>query len=435
MTKNPAAATPKIADRFAELVRVMVENESEAALAVLFEHSVTAINNWYKGRKLPRERDIEEFAERCSITAHELRTPDEKVWKAVLERVSAEAHVVVTPAWLHLDNRVSGIERSIQAASVIILTADAYNDTQRRTAQDIVRQNITRGVDYFYVVPEGCENERSLTRFVDSLKSLAAQGNKLGTAKIIKTVRTRKTIRQWKRIDHVMLFAFGENLSEIDNLPDLAQLRIDDGYEQLYKAGDQPYDGDLAWKTLSVREIDYYKELLEEWGSIGDDEGDLQQIVPSLKLLGSPADGRRWLKNNAGGVEHVYNTLYRSEDGTNASSISYFEETVAVMSSCLEQGSQWVDLGLYGHESFVRQTYESLSPKHRTAYSAAVLQADTPIIQMKCLHFKNNRSAVLYGWGFPGSDVPKVFLSEDAGIANYFRSYFSSLFAKAKKIY
>jgi hypothetical protein len=42
---------------------------------------------------------------------------------------------------------------------------------------------------------------------------------------------------------------------------------------------------------------------------------------------------------------------------------------------------------------------------------------------------------VLVGWGFPGSDVPKVFFSEDAGIANYFKSYFNSLFAKARKIY
>jgi hypothetical protein len=434
MTKIPTVAPPRTADRFAELVRVMAEHESEAALAVLFEHSVTAINNWYKGRKLPRDRDIEEFAERCGITVDELRTADDAVWKAVLERVSADAHVVVTPAWLHLDNRVSGIEKSIQAAGVIILTADAYNDTQRRPAQDIVRHNIMRGLNYIYVVPEGCENERSLTRFVESLKTLNSQ-QQLGTAKIIKTVRTRKTIRQWKRIDHVMLFAYGENLSRIDNLPDLAQLRIDDGYEQLYKAGDQPYDGGLAWKTLSVREIDYYKELLEEWGAIGDDDGETQAVIPGLRLLGSPSDGRRWLKNNTGGVEYVYNTLYRSEDGTNASSISYFEETIAVMNACIEQGSHWIDLGLFGQDSFVRQVYESLSPKHRTAYSAAVLPADIPVIQTRCLHFKNNRSAVLIGWGFPGSDVPKVFISEDAGIANYFRSYFNSLFAKAKKIY
>lgn len=413
----------------------MVENESEAALAVLFEHSVTAINNWYKGRKLPRERDIEEFTERCGIAADELRTPDEAAWKAVLARVAAEAHVVITPAWLHLDNRVSGIEKSSQAAGVIVLTADAYNDTQRRPAQDIVRHNIVRGVNYFYVVPEGCENERSLTRFVDSLKLLNSSDKKPGSAKIIKTRRNRKTIRQWKRIDHVMLFASGEKLSQIDNLPDLAQLRIDDGYEQLYKAGDQPYDGNLAWKTLSVREIDYYKELLEEWGSIGDDEGDTPQIMPGLRLLGSPAEGRRWLKSNMDGVEYVYNTLYRSEDGTNASSISYFEETIALMSSCIEQGSRWVDLGLFGQESFVKQAYESLSPKQRTAYSAAVLPADIPVIQVRCLHFKNNRSAVLMGWGFPGSDVPKVFLSEDAGISNYFKSYFNSLFARAKKVY
>lgn len=434
MTKISIQPSPRIAERFAELVREMVRYESEAALAVLFQHSVTAINNWYKGRKLPRDRDIEEFAERCGVSGEELRTPDPDVWKAVLGRVAAEAHVIVTPAWLQLGDRVSVIEKSIRADGVIILTADAYNDTQRLSTQEDVRHNIMRGVNYFYVVPEGCENERSLTRFVESLKSLNASGKKMGAAKIIKTRRNRKTIRQWKRIDHVMLFASGQNLSEIDNLPDLAQLRIDYGHEQLYKAGDQPY-GEFAWKTLSVREIDYYKELLEEWGSIDDDEGESQQIMNGLKLIGGLDDGRAWEKNNVEGVEYVYNTLYRSQEGTNARYAASLDEIIEIMDRCMEQGSQWVDLGLFGQEAFIRQGYERLSPKYRTAYSAAVIPADVPVIQMRCLSFRNNRSAVLVGWGFPGSDVPKVFLSEDPGIVNYFKSYFNSIYLKARKIY
>jgi hypothetical protein len=157
--------------------------------------------------------------------------------------------------------------------------------------------------------------------------------------------------------------------------------------------------------------------------------------MPGLKLLGTPADGRLWLKNNVKGVECVYNTLYRSEDGTNASSISYFEETIDIMNSCMAQGSRWVDLGLFGQEGFVRQAYESLAPKYRAVYSAAVLPADIPVIQMRCLSFERVRSAVLVGWGFPGSSKPVVFISEDADIANYFMSYFNSIYAKAKRIY
>jgi hypothetical protein len=425
---------PGIAERFAELVREMVRNESEAALAVLFEHSVTAINNWFKGRKLPREKDIEEFAGRCGISPEELRIDGEEAWRAVLERVSGEAHVIVTPAWLQLEKRACAIEKSVQASGVIILTADAENDTQRRHTQDIVRHNIRRGLHYFYVVPDGCENERSLTRFVESLRSLNSPGEMQGTAKIIKTFRNRKTIRQWKRIDHVMLFAFGENLSQIDNLPDLAKLRIDDGYELLYKAGDQPY-GDHVWKTLSVREIDYYKELFEEWGSIGDDDGELQQAAPGLKLIGGPAEGRRWVKDNVERAEYIYNTLYRNEEAENPRSKAYLEEITRIMASCMERGSHWFDLGLFGQERFIAQTYESLSPKHRTAYSAAVLPADIPILQVTCMNLRNHRTAVLIGWGFPGSDVPKVFLSEDAGITNYFKSYFHSLYGRATKIY
>jgi hypothetical protein len=423
-----------IAGRFAELIREMVENESEAALAVLFEHSVTAINNWYKGRKLPRERDVDEFARRCGITAEELRTPNKEAWRAVLARVSAEAHVIVTPAWLLLDKRVHVIEGATHAAGVIILTADAYNDTQRRQTQDKVRYNIMRGIDYIYVIPEGCENERALVRFVDSLKAVSPAGKNTGTARIIKTARTRKTIRQWKRIDHVMLFASGESLSEIVTLPDLARLRIDDGYEQLYKAGDQPY-GDFVWKTLSVREIDYYKELFEEWGAIGDDESETVQAIPGLIQVGGPVEGRLWEKSNIAGVECVYNTVYRSEIGVNPRYIGNLNEIIEVMGSCIAQGSRWFDLGLYGQEKFIRQAYESLPMEHRTAYSAAILPADIPVMQMRHLHFSNNRSVVLAGWGFPGADVPKVFFSDDPGITNYFKSYFNSLYAKAIKIY
>jgi hypothetical protein len=435
MTRQPTVSGPgSISERFAQLIREMVRNESEAALAVLFEHSVTAINNWFKGKKLPREKDIEDFAGRCGISPEELRIADDEAWKAVLKRASAEAHVIVTPAWLQLEERASVIEKSAQAAGVIILTADAENDTQRRHTQDIVRHNITRGLHYFYVVPDGCENERSLTRFVESLKSPNSPGGIRGTAKIIKTFRNRKTIRQWKRIDHVMLFASGDNLSRIDRLPDLAKLRIDDGYELLYKAGDQPY-GDHVWKTLSVREIDYYKELFEEWGSIGDDESEFPVAASGLRLIGGPAEGRRWLKDNIDRAEYIYNTLYRSEEGANARSKPYFDEIPKIMALCIEHGSHWVDLGLFGQERFIVQMYEALSPKHRAAYSAAVLPADIPIIQMTCMNFRNNRSAVLIGFGFPGSDVPKVFLSDDAGITNYFKSYFHSIYGKATKIY
>jgi hypothetical protein len=432
MTSNdPKERAPRINERFTELIRQMAGKEGEAALAVLFEHSVTAINNWYKGRKLPRDRDIEAFARKCGVTADELRFPDDEFWKAVLARVSAEAHVIVTPAWLQLDQRVHVTEAATRAAAVLILTADAYNSTQRRQTQDVVRYNVMRGVHYIHVIPEGCDNERALIRFVDSLKSTAPEA---GTARIIRTIRTRKTIRQWKRIDHVMLFASGENLARVDSLSDLARLRIDDGYEQLYKAADQPH-GDFAWKTLSVREIDYYKELLEEWGSIGDDDGESQPGIPGLKLIGGIAEGRTWIKNNIDGMEYIYNTLYRSEEGTNARYRTYFNEIVEIMRQCIEQGSHWVDLGLYGQDAFIRQAYESLSPVHRTAYSAAVLTADIPVMQLMCFNFRNNRSAVLVGGGFPGSDAPKVFLCEDTGIVNYFKSYYNAIYAKAGKMY
>jgi len=271
-----------VTERFSKLIRAMADQEGEAALAVFFDHSVTTITNWCKGQKLPREGDIEDLVGKCEISADQLRSTDEDVWQAALERASGAKHVLVTPAWLHLKDHIALIEKATRSAVVIVLTADAHNDTQRRTTQSAVRHNISRGLHYIYVIPEGCENERSLVRFIESIKSRGTSDDRTGTAKILKTRTTRKTIRQWKRIDHVMLFAHGEELFEIEALSDIPRLQIDEGYEQLYKAGDQPYN-EFAWKSLSIREIDYYKELLEEWSEPGSDEEELTASVPRGK--------------------------------------------------------------------------------------------------------------------------------------------------------
>jgi hypothetical protein len=254
--------------RFSELMRAIAKLESEAALAVFFDQSVTTIVNWCNAKKFPR--DIDELVRQCGISSYQLRSADEQGWQAAIEKVLKIRRVLITPPWLHFLDHISSIEESTQAAAIIILTADAYNDTQRLEVQALVRKNISRGIDYIYVIPEGCQHERALLRFTGTINSGRVQGSTAGTAKILRTHTTKKTTRQWKRIDHVMLFAHGD-VSTIESLSDMLRVEIDEGYEQLYKAGDQPY-GDLVWKTLSIREIDYYKELLEEWSSPGDDD-------------------------------------------------------------------------------------------------------------------------------------------------------------------
>jgi hypothetical protein len=246
----------------------MADKEGEAALAVFFDHTVTTIANWCKGQKLPRDKDIEELVRKCEISKAELRSMERQVWEGVLDRTSGAKHVLVTPRWLHLKDHIGIIERSTRSPTIIVLTADAYNDTQRRETQGVVRYNIARGVNYIYIISDGCENERSLVRFIDSIYAQGAQNDAIGMARIIRTHTTKKTTRQWKRIDHVMLFAHGGGSSKIETLADTIQVQIDEGYEQLYKAGDLPY-GEYAWKTLSIRELDYYKELLEEWSEPG----------------------------------------------------------------------------------------------------------------------------------------------------------------------
>ena len=189
-----------------------------------------------------------------------------------------------------------------------------------------------------------------------------------------------------------------------------------------------------AWKALSVREIDYYKELLDEWGHPEDDEGDHQQLSAGLKFIGGLIDAHRWEGRNINGLEYVYNTLYRTKLGSNTRGMDT-ADIIKRMGDCIRQGCHWIDVGLFGQEEFIHQAYESLAPEERSAYSAAVLPADIPIIQMRCMRYNNNRSAVLLGWGFPDSDVPRVFLSEDTGTVAYFQSYFNAIYAKARKLY
>jgi hypothetical protein len=426
---------PNAADRFSELMRAMAKEEGDAALAVFFGQSVTTINNWCKGAKSPR--DIDKLVQKCGLSGDELLTADEQSWRAAVQKVLSTKRVLITPGWLHLDERLSFLEKSTQSPAIIILTASAYNDTQWLEVQSLVRNNISRGVSYIYVIPEdGCEFERPLERFVKTLNLGGARRSTYGTAKILRTHTTKKTTRQWKRIDHVMLFARGEEgFPKIESLSDILQVQIEEGYEQLYKAGDQPY-GDSVWKSLSIREIDYYKELLEEWSGPSDDDEERWQLLAGLQFIGSSDAGHEWESNNIRGLRHVNNTLYRSAEGTNARvMMTHLDDIVRVMVACISQGCYWRDLGLFGQDEFISRAYKSLPAQHRHAYSAAVLPVDIPIIQMRCMQFTDDRSAVLLGWGFPGSDVPRVFLSEDTATVRYFRSYFDTLYSRSIRLY
>jgi hypothetical protein len=415
-------------------MRAIAKEESDAALAVFFDQSVTTINNWCKGTKSPR--DLGELVRKCGISSDELLLADEQSWQAVVQKVLSTRRVLITPEWLHLPERVTFTEKTTQASTIIILTASAHNDTQRPAVQALVRNNISRGVNYIYVIPDDCEYERPLVRFVETLNLGQKRDGKAERAKILRTLTTKKTTRQWKRIDHVMLFARGgEDLPKIESLSNILGFEIDEGYEQLYKAGDQPY-GDSVWKTLSIREIDYYKELFEEWSRPIYDDEERWQVLAGLKFIGSSDMGHEWTRNNINGLRHVHNTLYRSIEGTNAREMMvHLEDIVRVMVTCINQGCYWKDIGLFGQNEFIRRAYESLPAQQRHAYSAAVLPADIPIIQMRCMQFTNDRNAVLVGWGFPGSDVPRVFLSEDAGTVAYFRSYFDALYSRSTKLY
>jgi hypothetical protein len=263
------------AERFSELVRAMADQESEAALAVFFNNSVTTITNWSKGLKLPKDRDIEDLVKKCGISLSELQPVDELNWRSTLNKVLSTTRVLVTPGWLHQRNSIFFIEEHTESHTIFIITADAYNDTQRKEVQGMVRRNIARGVNYVYIIPSGCQNERSLIRFVENTKTLSTPSGHLGTAIILKARATKSANHEWKRIDNVMLFAHGDTIFKIKHFADIPfQLdQIDEGYEQLYQVNDQPY-GDYVWKSLSIREIDYYKELLEEWTELDTPEND-----------------------------------------------------------------------------------------------------------------------------------------------------------------
>jgi hypothetical protein len=259
---GPKEANP--ADRFSRLIRAIADRESEAALAVFFSHSVTTITNWCKGQKPPKDRDIEELARKCGISSDELRSTDEHTWQAALNRVLSKKRVMITPGWLLLKDQIAFMETNAQCHTIFIITADAYNDTQRRDVQETVKNNMIRGINYVYIIPDVCQHERALIRFTESANSQTASNGGTGTTKILKTHATKNATHQWRRIDHVMLLTHGEAVSRIERFADIPLAHINEGYEQLYKASDQPY-ADTAWKALSIREIDYYKEFLEEW--------------------------------------------------------------------------------------------------------------------------------------------------------------------------
>jgi hypothetical protein len=105
----------------------MADQESEAALAVFFDNSVTTIANWCKGLKLPKGRDIEDLVEKCGILRDELSSADEQIWELTLKKVLSKKRILIVPGWLHDRKNMNFVERYTQSNTVFILTADALN--------------------------------------------------------------------------------------------------------------------------------------------------------------------------------------------------------------------------------------------------------------------------------------------------------------------
>jgi len=80
--------------------------------------------------------------------------------------------LITQPDWLNFPSDVRHAERNLPIGStVVLLTADAYNDTQRPGIMRMVSENVKKRINYIYVIPFDCVHKQELIRLVTSMKS------------------------------------------------------------------------------------------------------------------------------------------------------------------------------------------------------------------------------------------------------------------------
>jgi hypothetical protein len=162
--------------------------------------------------------------------------------------------------------------------SVIVLTRDAEGDAEHGSIQNTVARNLSRGINYLYVIPRDCRNKDDLLDFVRGTEKrdqptldTVTQSTAAGTAHVM-LANCLRDDDLWRLVDYAWFATRETFIPTKANLGKLRPENLHHGYEQLYKGGDSLPNGHAAhlpnsrvWVPISQRRQFLYIRLLKNW--------------------------------------------------------------------------------------------------------------------------------------------------------------------------
>jgi hypothetical protein len=268
---SPAGAEILRKKRLQGLLKLYVPEEPEriSEAALWFKVSETTIRNWISGHSAPTRNNQQLIFQKLQLAEDAMDCSDQD-WSNLLDAVShrlasekTHRRLMECPPWLYSGGHLDVMECSIkESGHVILITDDAYNDTQVQGIIDVVERNLAKGVSYLYIIPGNCRYRRALIDTVSSIRERL--GSDAGAVDIMITDLSEKNVARWRLIDHVMLILNRKLLPAREKIRNVKFGDIASSFEQIYKPDDRPVN-EHVWVRMPQRKQALFLDVIGEW--------------------------------------------------------------------------------------------------------------------------------------------------------------------------
>jgi hypothetical protein len=259
-------------ERFQAIIAAIVGGQTQK-YAAYFDVSEATVRNWVAGASVPSGHHRQQVFEKLHVPSDVLYYDDDK-WheyhKSLSSRIPPDLQIDQFSRLFVVSEQLLRIESTLAShTSVIILTSDA-DDVSFADVINVVKQNISRGIRYLYVIPHDCRGKSELARLaLNSRVSGAGRG-----AMNVMVVRAGCQDIEWSLVDDVF-FATGSHF--VIDKETIANIGIEDihwGFERLYKSSDAllpDYRPAVmhrgVWGYTSHRRANTFLNLVRAWSA------------------------------------------------------------------------------------------------------------------------------------------------------------------------
>ena len=268
--------------RFSAVLTTIIRDEPQWYVPLLGRAENT-LRNWTKESHAPPLNDRHALYRKLCVPS-DIEDYDETLWNEYIShlrnyppaKLSERAELFMS--FFYADEFLRREAFLPSPCSVIVVTRDAESDAEHGSIQNTVARNLSRGINYIYVIPCDCANKDALLDFVSGIEQREppkpdkiTKSASAGTAIVMLTDCSRDDDR-WRLVDYAWFVTREAFLPTKGSIGKLIPDNLHYGYEQLYKGGDSLPHGhsvrlpnSRVWVPVSQRRQFLFIRLLKNW--------------------------------------------------------------------------------------------------------------------------------------------------------------------------